>query len=147
MNKNSATIFDKPARLEKSALEEFGITAAELDAVRKQIIRGLGNQRRTKADVAEELAMKPVGEFGSATNPVCRVSVQSCMSYLMQLRLNDGRTVQFVRKGCILDNSISPYPIDEYVLRIDNIVMKTIFMSGYANSDSKMAPKGLTLAG
>lgn len=146
MTNKPFNIFDQPPPAPKSImLGDLEMTAEEFDALKKQIAHGLG-QVKPGADVPDELA-NAVGEFGSATNPVGCSSVPACIAYLKRLGTADGRRIQFTRKGCIQDKTVSQHPIDMHVLIGPNIqALKTIFMSGYQRCDSKVAPEGFTLA-
>lgn len=122
----------------------FDISAAEIADLKIQVARGLGHVQPAD-DAPDELA-NAVGEFGSATNPIGCSSVPACIAYLKRLRTTDGRRIQFVRKGCIVDKAVSKFPIDAYdVIKTDYKVLKTLFMSGYQRSDAKLAPDGFTL--
>jgi hypothetical protein len=138
-------IFDKTVPVAKSIiLSDLEMTTDEFDALKKQIVHGLGKPQPA-AEVPDELA-NAVGEFGSATNPIGCASVPACITYLRRLRTADGRRIQFVRKGSIVDIAVSKLPIDVYdVIGTDYKVLTTIYMSGYQRSDLNVAPEGFKL--
>ena len=146
MNNNKPfNIFEKPVPTTESILHSLSdISAEEIADLKIQVARGLGHLQ--PADDAHDELANAVGEFGSATNPIGCSSVPACIAYLKRLRTADGRRIQFVRKGCIVDKTVSQYPIDAYdFIGTDYKVLTTLFMSGYQRSDSKVTPKGFTL--
>lgn len=146
MTSKPFNIFDKPVPAAKSTmLGDLELTAEEFDALKKQIAHGLG-QVQPDADAPYEKA-NSVGEIGSATHPIGCASVPACIAYLRRLRTTDGKRIKFMRRGAVVSKSVSQHPIDMYVLiGTDNLVLKTIFMSGYQRYDSRIAPEGFTLA-
>lgn len=144
-NNKPFNIFDKPVPTTESILHSWSdISAAEIVDLKIQVARGLGHVKPAD-DAPDELA-NAVGEFGSATNPIGCSSVPACIAYLKKIRNADGRRIQFVRKGCIVNKAVSKFPIDAYdVIGTDYKVLSTIYMSGYQRSDSKVAPDGFTL--
>lgn len=144
MTNKPLTVFDKSAPTAESILHSWSeISAEEIADLKIQVARGLG-QTKLADDAPDELA-NAVGEFGSATNPIGCDGVTSCIAYLRRLRTSEGRRIHFVRKGCIVDKTVSQHPIDEYLIfGTDGKPFKTIFMSGYQNNDSKIAPEGFS---
>ena len=138
-------IFDKPVPTTASTLQSWSyISAAEIADLKIQVARGLGHVQPSD-DAPDELA-NAVGEYGSATNPVGCASVPACVAFLQRLRTTDGHRTEFVRRGSVMNKSISNFPLDEYfIFGTDGKSLKTIYMSGYQRCDAKLAPEGFTL--
>jgi hypothetical protein len=144
-NNKPFNIFDKPVPTTESILHSWSdISAAEIADLKIQVARGLGHVQPAD-DAPDELA-NAVGEFGSATNPIGCSSVPACIAYLSKLRTIEGRSIQYMRKNCLVKKTVSEYPLDAYlILGTDGKPLTTIYMSGYQRSDSKVAPEGFTL--
>lgn len=144
-NNKPFNIFDKPVPTAESNIHSgFEISAAEIADLKIQVARGLGHVKPAD-DAPDELA-NAVGEFGSATNPIGCASVPACIAFLQRLKTTDGHLTEFVRRGSVMNKSISNFPLDEYLIfGTDGKSLRTIFMSGYQRCDAKLAPEGFTL--
>ncbi len=87
-----------------------------------------------------------VGEFGLVvTNPIPTFGIPSNRVYLDSLRLPNGESIEYRRRGSTYGEGIE-YPIDVYDL-FDRygLLIKTIYISPYHWVNSRKAPAGFYL--
>lgn len=86
------------------------------------------------------------GEYGLClTNPVPTYTIDGSNLYLTQLRTNDGKKVEAIRRGSSGASDVTPGSIDIYELSVKGKVINTIYICPYHKRNSTLAPNGFSL--
>lgn len=85
-----------------------------------------------------------LGDFGSLSNPIPCGSIIDARRYLSHLTTAEGKCVSFERVGSFQSEACE-MPVDGYIIKVDGVNTKSLYLSPYQIRNSKKAPCGFVL--